>query len=347
MPNPQMTPDQQTRLPLSILDLVPIGSGSTAAQALQDTVRLARLADKSGYVRYWFAEHHNMPSIASSSPEVLTAHVATATERIRIGAGGIMLPNHAPLRIAEAFHTLEALHPGRIDLGIGRAPGTDPVTYQVLRPFDAEKFPSLLNELMLLSEGGFPADHPFHSVTVVPDDVDLPPIWILGSSGASASFAGSLGLGYAFAGHFSPTSPIPAIKSYKERFVPSSRFPKPHVILAVAAVCAETTEHAKFLAQTMDLVWVQLRRGEKGRLPTPEEAASFAYTPEERAMLHTRRELLITGDPKTVRSRIQHMAENTGADEIMISSLIYDSTERLKSYELIAEEFKLIPSRPR
>src|SRR5690606_6510828 len=192
-----------------------------ASEALRHVVDLARLADRLGYVRFWLAEHHGMPSIASSSPEILIEHVASRTERIRVGAGGIMLPNHAPLRIAEAFHTLEALHPGRIDLGIGRAPGTDPATSRALRPFDPEHFPMQLQELMSLSRRDFPEDHPFHTVRVVPSDVELPPIWLLGSSGASAAFAGSLGVGYGFASHFSPTSPLPALRAYRENFRPS------------------------------------------------------------------------------------------------------------------------------
>jgi luciferase family oxidoreductase group 1 len=192
--------------PLSVLDLAPVGAGSTASQAIRHTVELARLAERLGYVRFWLAEHHGMPNIASSAPEILIEHVASATERIRVGSGGIMLPNHAPLRIAEAFHTLEALHPGRIDLGMGRAPGTDPATSSALRPFDAEQFPQQLAELFALSRREYPAGHPFHKVRVVPADVELPPVWLLGSSGASARLAGSLGVGYGFASHFSPRS---------------------------------------------------------------------------------------------------------------------------------------------
>ncbi len=206
--------------PLSVLDLVPIASGSTAAEAMRRSVELAQLTERLGFVRYWFAEHHGMASIASSSPEILIEHIASKTERIRVGAGGIMLPNHAPLRIAEAFHTLETLHPGRIDLGIGRAPGTDPATSRALRPFDAEQFPEQVHELIALSRRSLPEGHPFHTVRVVPGDVTLPPIWILGSSGASATFAGKLGLGYGFARHFSPSPPEPAMRAYREAFVP-------------------------------------------------------------------------------------------------------------------------------
>jgi luciferase family oxidoreductase group 1 len=322
---------------LSVLDLAPVGSGSTATQALRNTVELARLVERLGYHRFWLAEHHGMPSIASSSPEVLIEHVASKTERIRVGSGGIMLPNHAPLRIGEAFHTLEALHPGRIDLGIGRAPGTDPATSRALRPFDAEQFPEQLVELISLSRRDLPRDHPFHKVRVVPDDVELPPIWLLGSSGASARFAGSLGLGYGFASHFSPTPPQPALEAYREAFQPSAWFERPHVILAVSVVCAETAERADHLAASMDLSWVRLQRGELGRLPSPEEALSYPYTPVERAVVRNHRALVITGDPAMVRARIEAMVAETGADEVMVSTMVHSHEERLRSYELVAE----------
>jgi luciferase family oxidoreductase group 1 len=324
---------------LSILDLAPIGSGSTATTALSNTVELARIAERLGYTRFWLAEHHGMPSIASSSPEVLIAHVAAATERIRVGSGGIMLPNHAPLRIAEAFHTLEALHPGRIDLGIGRAPGTDPATLRALRPFDAEQFPVQLTELLSLSRGDFPADHPFRTVRVVPDDVKLPPVWLLGSSGASAKFAGSLGLGYGFASHFSPTPPQPALHAYRESFQPSEWFERPHVILGISVVCAETDERADYLARSMDLTWVRLQRGEMGRLPSPEEATAYPYNELERAIVRNHRALVITGTPERVRARIEALVEETGADEVMISTMIHGHDSRMRSYELLAKAF--------
>jgi luciferase family oxidoreductase group 1 len=331
---------------LSVLDLAPVGSGSTAGEALRNTVELARLADGLGYHRFWLAEHHGMPSIASSSPEILIEHVASATERIRVGSGGIMLPNHAPLRIAEAFHTLETLHPGRIDLGIGRAPGTDPATSRALRPFNAEQFPEQLTELISLSRGDFPADHPFHKGRVIPDGVDLPPIWLLGSSGASARFAGSLGLGYGFASHFSPTPPRPALAAYRESFRPSARFEQPHVILAVSVVCAESEERAEYLAASMDLTWVRLQRGELGRLPSPEEALAYPYNPVERAVVANHRALVVTGTPAHVGARIEALVAETGADEVIVSSMIHSHEERLRSYELVAEALRLPSTSP-
>ncbi|HEX6631418.1 MAG TPA: LLM class flavin-dependent oxidoreductase [Gemmatimonadaceae bacterium] len=328
-------------LPLSVLDLAPVGENGTASQALRDTVTLARLADRLGFTRYWLAEHHGMPSIASSSPEILIEHVASATERIRVGSGGIMLPNHAPLRIAEAFHTLEALHPGRIDLGIGRAPGTDPVTSSALRPFDAEQFPQQLAELMALSAGSFPPGHPFAQVRVVPADVRLPPVWLLGSSGASARMAGELGVGYSFASHFSQTPAEPATHTYRASFTPSERFPTPHVLLAVSVVCADSTEHAAYLARSLELMWVRIHRGEFLPLPSPEEAAAYPYTPHEQAIAESRGALQIVGDPPAVRARIEAMAAATGADEVMVTTMTYDPAERRRSYELLAGEFGL------
>src|SRR6187551_511353 len=232
-----MTPDP-TRNPikLSVLDLVPVRSGATARDAMEESVDLARLAERIGFVRYWFAEHHGMASIASSAPEILIEHVASATSRIRVGSGGIMLPNHTPLRVAEVFHTLETLHPDRIDLGLGRAPGTDPATSRALRPFDGEHFPEQVQEMLALSRRQFPPEHPFASVRVVPDGVTLPPIWVLASSGATAAFAGSMGMGYGFARHFSPAPPGPAIRAYREHFQPSLQFPAPHVILGISII---------------------------------------------------------------------------------------------------------------
>ncbi|MBO8141926.1 MAG: LLM class flavin-dependent oxidoreductase [Firmicutes bacterium] len=324
---------------LSVLDLVPIEAGSSSREALARMIELARLAEELGYVRYWLAEHHGMPNIASSSPEILIARVAAATERIRVGAGGIMLPNHAPLRIAEAFHTLEALFPGRIDLGVGRAPGTDPVTSAALRPFDAAQFPSQLKELLALSRREFPPGHPFHGVRVVPSDVDLPPVWVLGSSGATASLAGSLGLGYGFASHFSFTPPGPAIDAYRKAFRPSTRFPEPHVIVGAAVICAPTDEEADYLAKAMDVTWVRLRKGELDRLPTPEEAARYQFTAEELEIVRQYRSLTIWGSPATVARRIERLAEETGANEIMVSSMVPGRDARLRSYRLVMESF--------
>lgn len=335
-----MESNLKKHIPLSVLDLAPIPSGSTASESLRRMIELVHLAERLGYVRYWFAEHHSLPSIGSSVPEVLIAHAAALTQRIRLGTGGVMLPNHVPLIVAETFHTLEALHPGRIDLGIGRAPGTDQVTVRALRSFDAEQFPAQLAELLALSRETLPPDHPFAPVRVIPGGVPLPPIWLLGSSGASARLAGSLGLGYAFASHFSPTPPEPALRAYRESFEPSKEFPAPHAILGLAVVCAETDERADYLATSLDLSWVNLQSGRLAPLPSPEEALAYAYTPRERATVQERRELLFVGTPEKVRAQIEQIVAETQADEVMVTSLIHSHTERLRSYELLAKAFE-------
>ena len=332
---------ERAGFPLSVLDLAPVGTGSSGPEALANSLELARVAEGLGYTRYWFAEHHGMPSIASSAPEILIAHVAAGTRRIRVGSGGIMLQNHVPLKAAEVFHTLSALHPGRIDLGIGRAPGTDPTTSRALRPFDPARFSEQLEEMVGLSRGTLPEDHPFHTVRVIPLEAKLPPIWILGSSGASARYAGEMGMGYSFARHFSPTPPGPAFSAYRESFRPSAEFPKPHIILGVAAVCAESDERAEYHAASMDLMWVRVRRGEFHPIPTPEEALAFPYTPQDRAAAATYRALVFVGDPAKVRREIEQVVEETGADEVMITSTIHSHAERVRSYELLAREFGL------
>ncbi|MGH9371451.1 MAG: LLM class flavin-dependent oxidoreductase, partial [Vicinamibacterales bacterium] len=273
---------------------------------------------------------------ASSAPEILIEHIASATSRIRVGSGGIMLPNHAPLRIAEVFHTLETLHPGRIDLGVGRAPGTDPVTSRALRPFDAEQFPQQLTELIGLSRGALAPDHPFRTVKVIPSGVSLPPVWILGSSGASARFAGSLGVGYAFARHFSPAPPEPAVRAYLESFQPSAQLAEPHAILGVSVICADTDEEAEHLASSIDLVWARYQRGEFGTLPSPEEATSYPWTPHERTIADAGRSRHFIGRPAAVAAQIRAVARSTGASEIMVTSMIYNHADRLRSYELLA-----------
>jgi len=328
-------------IPLSVLDLVPVRSGSTARDAMQESVDLARTTETLGYLRYWFAEHHGMASIASSAPEILIEHIASATSRIRVGSGGIMLPNHAPLHVAEVFHTLETLHPGRIDLGMGRAPGTDPATSGALRPFDGEQFPEQVRELLALSRQQFPADHPFASVRVVPEGVTLPPIWVLASSGATAAFAASIGVGYGFARHFSPTPPGPPIRVYREHFQPSAQFPEPHVILGVSVICAPTEEEADYLATSSDLGWVRLHRREFLPLPSPEEASRYAYTPQERVIVDMNRARHFIGTPDKVASLIRNITADTLANEVMVTCMIYGRAERFRCYELVAAELGL------
>jgi luciferase family oxidoreductase group 1 len=332
--------DAHTRPPLSLLDLAPIASGSTASDALRSSVALAQEAERLGFARHWFAEHHGMRNIASSSPEVLIAHVAAHTKIIRVGSGGIMLPNHVPLRVAEAFHTLEALHPGRIDLGIGRAPGADPRAAAAMRPFDADGFAEQLAELTGLSRGTLSEQHPFRGVRVLPDDVALPPIWLLGSSGASARYAATNGLGYSFARHFSPSPAAPAMLAYRDAFQPSPQFPRPHAIIAVSVICAETAEEAEFLAGSLDLMWVRFRRSEFAPIPFPEEAATYDYSAVERSLVQENRARLFVGTPGTVVEELAALVEATHADEVMVTTLTHGHEARLRSYELLREAWR-------
>jgi luciferase family oxidoreductase group 1 len=263
-------------IPLSVLDLSPITTATPGSAALRNSLDLAQLADRLGYARYWLAEHHNLASIASSAPEVMIGQVAAITSRIRVGSGGIMLVNHAPLMVAERFKVLEALFPGRIDLGLGRAPGTDPVTsYALRRRQDAREgddFLERFQELMLLERGGFPPEHPFRNVQAIPADVALPPVWLLGSSGYSAELAAAVGMGFAFAHHFSDYDAASAMQSYRAHFKPSAALPEPRAILAVAAIAADSEAEAEKIAASADLHFARRAKGEFVPLPSPEEA---------------------------------------------------------------------------
>lgn len=325
------------RIPLSVLDLAPVPAGTSAAVAARRTVELAQLADRLGFERHWFAEHHGLQAVASSTPQILIANAAAATRRIRVGSGGIMLPNHAPLQVAEAFRTLEALHPGRIDLGIGRAPGSARNTGRALRAVDGEYFSALMSELLTLAGDGYARGHPLHGVTAMPTGVALPPIWILGSSGASAASAGAAGMGYSFASHFSLTPAAPAFRAYRAGFKASKQFPRPHAILVVSVVCAETVERADYLAATGDLMHLRIARDEFPALPSPEEALAYPYTETEREIVRRNRELHIVGTPEQVRARIGVMVDDSAADEVMIVSNLYDHDARLQSYRLLVE----------
>lgn len=327
------------QIPLSVLDLAPVAAGTSACSAVRRTVELAQLAERLGFVRYWFAEHHSMPSVASSAPEILIAHVAAATQRIRVGSGGIMLPNHPPLRIAEVFHTLAALHPGRIDLGIGRAPGSDVSASRALRAGNGDAIGQMLMELTTFSRNEYPDTHRYHGVHAEPCDTALPPIWLLGSSGASARMAGGAGMGYSFASHFSPAPAAPAFSAYRESFRPSADFPEPHAILGMSVVCAETETAADRLASTMDLAWLRIGRGEFQPLPSPEEAMAYPYSDAEREVVARHRAQSVIGTPAQVRSRIEAAVADSGANEVMIVSNLYEHEARLHGYELIAEAF--------
>jgi luciferase family oxidoreductase group 1 len=329
-------------LALSALDLVPLSSGSTSGAALRGAEDLARAVERLGFERLWYAEHHNMPGIAPTTPEIMIAHMGQVTTRLRLGAGGVMLPNHSPLKVAESYRLLEAIHPGRIDLGIGRAPGTDPLTAVALRrsrnaPL-ADDFLSQLAELRGFGGGSLPESHPFTKIRAMPDDVSLPPIWLLGSSDYSANVAAELGLGYAFAGHFSQDAPERPMRLYRERFRPGALV-EPHAILALSVFCAAEAAEATRLASSMLLAFAQLRAGRPGRMPSPEEALQHQYTAEEEAGIAQFRRLQIVGTPDRVRPAIERMAALTQADEVMIATHAHDPAARVRSYELVAAAF--------
>jgi len=327
---------------LSVLDLSPVGEGSSPRAALQGSIELAAHAERLGYRRYWVAEHHNMPGIASSSPAVLLAHAATATSTIRVGSGGVMLPNHAPLVIAEQFGMLEALHPGRIDLGLGRAPGTDQVTALALRRsrerIMADDFDSQLAELLGYFNGTIPEDHPFARITATPGLGYQPAIWLLGSSDYSARLAGALGLPFSFAHHFSAGNTDAAVAAYRDAFRPSEVLADPYLMLGVAVICAESDARAQWLAGPGRLAMVRLRTGRPGRYPTPEEAAEHTFTPAEREIARGVGRSSVVGSPATVRAGLAELVERTGADELMITTMTHGHADRLESYRLVAEE---------
>jgi luciferase family oxidoreductase group 1 len=330
-------------IPLSVLDLSPVSAGSTAAQALHNSLDLARCADRLGFRRYWVAEHHSMPAIASSAPEIMIGQIAAATAHLRVGSGGVMLPNHAPLMVAERFKALEALFPGRIDLGLGRAPGTDPATSYMLRRrqgiAEEDDFLERFNELMLLETRSFPAGHPFHQVRAMPADVPLPPIFLLGSSDYSARLAGQIGAAFSFAHHFATFDAVEAMRLYREAFRASPSHETPYAILATHVVCAETDAEAERLASTVDLNFVRRVKGEYLPLASPEEAAAYDYTPADRAHIAKSRARVAVGSPATVKARLMPLIEATQADELMVTTMIFDHGARKRSYELLAEAF--------
>jgi luciferase family oxidoreductase group 1 len=323
------------KIPLSVLELAPVTAGADTAQALQYTTELARRVEELGYRRIWVAEHHNIPAIASSSPAVLIAHLAAVTSTIRVGSGGVMLPNHAPLVVAEQFGTLASLHPGRIDLGVGRAPGTDQRTALALRRtpdgLSAENFPSEFADVVRMLAGD-PS-----RLKAVPAPAELPEIWLLGSSGFSAQLAGELGLPFSFAHHFSAANTEPALELYRRSFRPSQWLDEPHTMVAVNAVCADTDEHAELLARPGWLAFLRLRMGRPIALPTIEDAAAYEFTEPELEFVAQRRVGQALGSPQTVQAQLAALIERTGADELMLTNQVYGIKDRMRSYELIAE----------
>jgi luciferase family oxidoreductase group 1 len=317
-----------------VLDLAPIVEGSDAGQALRNSLDLARHVERWGYRRFWLAEHHNMPGIASAATAVAIAHVAAGTSVIRVGAGGIMLPNHAPLVIAEQFGTLDALHPGRIDLGLGRAPGTDGATAHALRRTlagDVDRFPDDVVELMSY----FRAPEPEQRVRAYPGAGADIEVWILGSSLFGAELAGMLGLPYAFASHFAPALLMQALEVYRRCFRPSARLARPHVMLGVHVVAAESEQEARLLLTSVQQAFVNLRSGAPTPLPAPVAGYAARLAPHHAAILDGVLAAAAVGTPETVSEQLRALVERTGADELILTSQIYDHAARLRSFELV------------
>jgi luciferase family oxidoreductase group 1 len=322
-------------IPFSVLDLSPICQDGTAADAFRNTLDLARHAERLGYNRYWLAEHHNMPGIASAATSLVIGHVAAGTSTIRVGAGGIMLPNHAPLVIAEQFGTLESLHPGRIDLGLGRAPGTDQRTARALRRDmmdSADRFPQDVVELLSYFQPAVPGQ----AVRAYPGAGLSVPVWILGSSLFGAQLAAMLGLPFAFASHFAPDHLMEALELYREGFRPSAYLAKPHAMLGVSVFAADSNTEAHRLFSSLQIQFINLRRGEPGPLQPPVDSLDGYWSPAEQAMVEHSMVYAVVGSPDSVREGLGQFVKATQADELMITAQIYDHRARRHSYEIVA-----------
>jgi luciferase family oxidoreductase group 1 len=329
-------------IPLSVLDLSPVVEGSDVGEALANTLDLARHAERLGFLRYWLAEHHNMPGIASAATAVVIGHVAGGTSTIRVGAGGIMLPNHAPLVVAEQFGTLEALFPGRIDLGVGRAPGTDQLTARALRRTlagDVDRFPQDVVELMAYFDPATPGQR----VSAFPGEGSRVPVWILGSSLFGAQLAALLGLPYAFASHFAPAQLDEAVALYRARFQPSAHLAKPYVMLGVNVVAADTDETARRLFTSIQQAFLRLRSGQPGRLAPPVDdiAAVYAAAGGPDPFLQGVLSEAVVGSPTTVREGLSAFIARHRPDEVIVTSQIYDHASRVRSYEILADVWEL------
>jgi len=336
-------------LPLSILDLTNIESGTSSGATLQVATELAQLADRLGYHRYWFAEHHSAIGLASGSPEIMIAHIASQTDRIHVGSGGVMLPNHAPLRIAEAFHLLEALHPGRIDLGLGRAPGTDPATTYALRRSEqamgGDDYPQLLAELLAYDDGEFPEGHPFAKITVTPSDVKLPPLWLLGSSAFSGELAARIGLGFSFAAHINPAGAPEVMRAYRRDFTTSPYLSAPRSILAVSVVVGDTQEQAQELHQIVKVGMAQLVvTGKPFQMPTQTQANAYEFSLAEIQRLGTMMPSAFVGTAAVVTEKVRLSAEECQADEVMIATMLPNQVARRRIVEQMASHWGPLPS---
>jgi luciferase family oxidoreductase group 1 len=330
---------------IGVLDQSPIVSGHSPAQAIHETIALARLADSLGFHRYWLAEHHAITALADPCPEILLARIGAETRRIRVGSGGVMLPHYSSLKVAEVFRMLEALYPGRIDLGIGRAPGGDMRTARALREdgfADAARFPEQVKDLMNFLKGSLPDDQSSAQVRVQPAGTTAPPVWLLGSSDYSGALAARIGLRFAFAHFINPQGGDEVMRRYKKDFQPSASIPRPEGAVCVSVICAETNEEADRLAISMDLRRIHMATGVEAPIPTVEEARAYPWTQRERAYAAQQRPRLVHGNPETVRDGLQRLAARYDVDELMLLTITGDYASRRRSYELVAEAFELV-----
>ncbi len=328
---------------LSVLDQSPIRQGGTAADAIRETLALAEAVDRLGYRRYWLAEHHNSGGLASASPEVLIPQVAARTRNIRVGSGGVMLSHYSPLKVAETFRTIEALYPGRIDLGIGRAPGSDRRTAAALAHgpgmLSVEHFPEQLADLEAFLTDGFPADHPFHGIRAMPDVAGTPELWLLGSTTVGADLAARFGWGFSFAHFISPDGGNDVIRDYRRTFCPSPVCAEPRASIGVSVTCAETDDEAERLSWSRWCWRVQSNHGRRGGVPTVDEAINYPYTVSDRVYLEYMRDRSIYGSPARVKERLLALGEIYGVDEFVVVTITHDFSARLRSYELLADAF--------
>jgi luciferase family oxidoreductase group 1 len=328
---------------LSVLDQSPVRGGGTPVDAIRETLELAELADRLGYHRYWLAEHHNSNGLASASPEVLIGHVASRTQRLRVGSGGVMLSHYSPLKVAEQFRMLEALHPGRIDLGVGRAPGSDGRTARALAAgpgqLGIERYPDQLVDLYGYLADDLPADHPFAGIRAMPAGPTVPELWLLGSSGVSADYAAELGWSFCFAHFINPEGGEAVVRKYRERFEPSPILDGPRASIGVSVTCADDDDEAERLSWSRWCWRIAANHGNRGGILSPEEAMAFPYTEAERDYIAYMRANSIWGSPARVRDRLEELGAAYGVDEFVIVTITHDFAARKRSYELLAKEF--------
>lgn len=337
---------QTGKLRLSVLDQSPIREGGTAADALDETIQLARFVEKLGYRRYWLAEHHSTDGLAGPSPEIMVTRVAAETSHIRVGSGGVMLPHYSPYKVAETFRLLETLYPGRIDLGIGRAPGSDFAASRALAygsQIGAEYFPNMIQDLDAFLHDRVPVDHPFGRVRATPKTASAPPIWLLGSSDYSGAYAAHFGLAFSFAHFINPVGGETVMRSYFDKFQPSQGVTTPTASIGAFVVCADTADAAERITATRDLQRLRADKGYHGPMPSVEDALAQDYSAAEQERIRHNRERTVLGDPDQVKSALLELAERYNVDEIVVITNVYEFEARKRSYELLAEAFTLDP----